>query len=267
MSNIKDNKISSFSEAVLWYFPRGIIHHSSLFTGIWVVAKKDFREMINSPIAYVLGVIFMLVTGYFFAQPLFVMKQANIAPLMDIVPMILVFLVPAVTMRSFADEHKSGTFEILATLPLNTYEIVIGKYLACVALISSVFMLTFIYPVMLEILGEPDWGAVFGAYFGHIFLIAALASIGIFISSLTRNQVIAYLGAWMIGFIFFMAGKTLMFFPYPISEILNFIGFDAHMENISRGVLDSRDLIYFLSLAALFLCLPLIKIEAKLRAK
>ncbi|MBI4062984.1 MAG: ABC transporter permease subunit [Elusimicrobia bacterium] len=237
-------------------------HHLS---GIWVVAKKDFWEMMNSPMAYVLYAIFLLVTGYFFSQPLFMINQANVAPFMELVPLILVFLVPAVTMRSLAEEFKAGTFEILATLPLKTYEVVVGKYLASVAVVTGALGLTVVYPVTLEILGDPDWGAVAGSYIGNVFLVAALCAIGVFASGLTRNQVVAYLIAWVTGFGFFLAGKVIMFFPYPLSDVINFMGFDCHLQNISRGVLDSRDLVYFLSLASFFLVLPLMRIEKKLR--
>ncbi|MEK7287633.1 MAG: ABC transporter permease subunit [Elusimicrobiota bacterium] len=235
------------------------------FAGIWVVAKKDFLEMVNSPVAYVLYVIFLLVTGYFFSQPLFVLNQASMAPFMDLVPLILVFLVPAVAMRSFSEEIKSGTFEILATLPLRVYEIVIGKYLAVVGLVGIAMMLTGIYPIVLEFLGRPDWGAVIGAYLGNLFLIAALAAMGIFASSLTKNQITAYLISWVIGFALFLAGKVIIFFPYPLSALVSFLGFDSHMENIARGVLDSRDILYFLSLSAFFLALPLVRFEKRLR--
>ncbi|MBI2069329.1 MAG: ABC transporter permease subunit [Elusimicrobia bacterium] len=237
----------------------------SRFSGLLVIAKKDLAEMLNSPMAYVLYVIFLLVTGYFFAQPLFVVNQANLAQFMDLVPLILVFLTPAVTMRLFAEELKTGTFEILVSLPLKTYEIVIGKYLAGLGVISLALLLTGIYPLILEFLGEPDWGAVIGAYLGNCFLVAALAAIGVFASSLTKNQVIAYLVAWAVGFAFFLAGKVIVFVPYPLSEIVNFLGFDAHVENIARGVLDSRDILYFVSLAGFFLTLPLLRFERRLR--
>ncbi|MBI4668277.1 MAG: ABC transporter permease subunit [Elusimicrobia bacterium] len=236
------------------------------FAGIWSVAKKDLREMLNSPMAYVLYVIFLLVTGYFFAQPLFVVGQANMAPFMDLVPLILVFLVPAITMRSLAEEFKSGTFEILTTLPLKIHEIVLGKYLAGLLVVGLALVLTGIYPVILEFLGSPDWGAVIGAYIGNFFLVSALASIGLFASSLTRNQVIAYLVSWAVGFGLFLAGKVIVFFPYPFADLLNFIGFDSHVDNISRGVLDSRDVLYFISLAAFFLSLALMRLEKKFRS-
>ncbi len=232
-------------------------------SGILTVAKKDMREMLNSPIAYVLYVIFLLVTGYFFSQPLFVVGQANLAPFMEMVPLILVFLVPAITMRSLAEEFKSGTFEILATLPFKTYEIVIGKFVACLTLVALALALTLIYPLVLGILGKPDWGAVAGAYAGNLFLIAALTAIGIFASGLSKNQVIGYLIAWAMGFVLFMAGKVLVFFPYPVNDILNFVGFDSHVESIARGVLDTRDLLYFVSVAAFFLSLPLIRLEKR----
>ncbi|MEK6544632.1 MAG: ABC transporter permease subunit [Elusimicrobiota bacterium] len=227
------------------------------------VARRDLKEMLDSPIAYVLFVIYLLVTGYFFSQPLFIMNQANIAPFMDLVPLILIFLVPAVTMRSFSEELKSGTFEVLVTLPLKPHEIVLGKYLGCLGLVAISLALTLIYPVILTVLGRPDWGAVTGAYLGNLFLVAALAAIGVFASSVTRNQIVAYLMSWVIGFAFFMAGKVLVFFPYPLSSFFNYLGFDAHVANIARGVIDIRDMVYFVTLAGFFLALPLIHYEKR----
>ncbi|MBI4369978.1 MAG: ABC transporter permease subunit, partial [Elusimicrobia bacterium] len=207
--------------------------------GFWVIARRDLFEMLHSPMAYVLFVIYLLVTGYFFSQPLFVIGQASLTEFMDLVPLILIFLVPAVTMRSFSDELKTGTFEILATLPLPTWQIVFGKFLASLGLVATALALTGIYPLVLEFLGEPDWGAAIGAYMGNFFLVAALSAIGVSASSMTKNQVIAYLVSWVTGFALFLAGKVIVFFPYPISEIINFLGFDSHVANIARGVLDS----------------------------
>lgn len=228
---------------------------------IWTVARKDLAEALNSPVAYVLFIIFALVTGYFFSQPLFLVKQANLAPFLDLVPLILVFLVPAVTMRSFAEEYRSGTHEIWMTLPLKTYEVVLGKFAAAWALVGLSVAATLVYPFVLELLGDPDWGAIAGAYLGHLFLAAALASIGVFTSGITRNQVVAYLSSWALCFALFMAGKAVAFFPYPISEMLHFIGFDSHVENISRGVLDTRDIVYFCSISMFFLVLLMIRLE------
>lgn len=235
----------------------------NLRANFWVIARRDFTETLNSPVAYVFFIIYLLVTGYFFSQPLFVVNRADLAPFMDLVPLILVFLVPAITMRSFAEEEKSGTLEILATLPFKPFEIVLGKYLACFLLVGTSLILTFVYPLILAVLGSPDWGAVCGAYTGNLLLVGALAAIGVFASSLTRNQVVAYAVAWVTGFAFFMAGKVLVFFPYPLSAMLNFLGFDAHVANIARGVLDSRDIVYFLSMAGFFLALPLIRYERR----
>jgi ABC-2 type transport system permease protein len=138
-------------------------------------------------------------------------------------------------------------------------------FCACGALAAGALAATLVFPFILEFLGEPDWGIVAGAYLGNLFLAGALAAIGVFASSLTHNQVIAYLAGWAVCFAFFMFGKTTVFFPYPLNAVIEFIGFDSHVENVARGILDTRDLAYFTSLIGFFLAMPIAQIERRHR--
>lgn len=185
---------------------------------------------------------------------------ATLDQLFSIAPMIFMFLIPAVTMRSFAEEQQSGTIELLETRPLSDWHIVSGKYLACLLLVVFALLPTLLYYWTVHELGSPkgnlDSGAIAGSYIGLFFLAAAFTAIGIFASSLTNNQIVSFLLATFLCFIFywgFLFISNLAVFVGKIDDIIQMIGIDYHYESMSRGVLDSRDLIYFLSLIALFL--------------
>lgn len=185
---------------------------------------------------------------------------ATLDQLFGIAPMIFMFLIPAVTMRSFAEEQQSGTIELLETRPLSDWQIVLGKYLACLLLVVFALLPTLLYYWTVHELGSPkgnlDSGAIAGSYIGLFFLAAAFTAIGIFASSLTNNQIVSFLLATFLCFIFywgFLFISNLAVFVGRIDDIIQMIGIDYHYESMSRGVLDSRDLIYFLSLIVLFL--------------
>lgn len=185
---------------------------------------------------------------------------ATLDQLFGIAPMIFMFLIPAVTMRSFAEEQQSGTIELLETRPLSDWQIVLGKYLACLLLVAFALLPTLLYYWTVHELGSPkgnlDSGAIAGSYIGLFFLAAGFTAIGIFASSLTNNQIVSFLLATFLCFIFywgFLFISNLAVFVGKIDDIIQMIGIDYHYESMSRGVLDSRDFIYFLSLIVLFL--------------
>lgn len=174
--------------------------------------------------------------------------------------MIFLFLIPAVTMRSFAEEQQSGTIELLETRPLSDWQITLGKYFACLLLVVFALLPTLLYYWTVHELGSPkgnlDSGAILGSYIGLTFLAASFTAIGIFASSLTNNQIVAFLLATFLCFIFywgFLFISNLPIFVGKIDDVIQMIGIDYHYESISRGVLDSRDLIYFLSIIFVFL--------------
>lgn len=220
---------------------------------IRVLAVKELRAAFNGPTAYVLLVVFLLMTGWFFASPLFLVKQANLNELVGVLPILFVFLIPAITMRTFAEELKSGTIELLATLPLKDYEMVLGKYLAVLALLGTALGLTGAYTVVLAALGHVDRGHVLGVYVGMGLLGAAFSAIGLFASSLTKNQMVAFIIGFAVCFAFFLFGKIGPWSPLGIGALLDFLGIDRHLEAFVKGVLDTRDLLYFVSVATSFL--------------
>lgn len=197
-------------------------------------------------------------------------KFATLDQLFNIAPLIFLFLIPAVTMRSFAEEQQSGTIELLATRPLQDWEIVVGKYLANLLLVTFALLPTLLYYWTVHELGSPkgnlDSGAILGSYLGLFLLAAAFTAMGIFSSSLTNNQIVAFLLAVFLCFIFywgFLFISNLPGFVGKLDSIIQMIGIDYHYESISRGVLDSRDVIYFFSLIGFFLFATAIALQRR----
>lgn len=219
----------------------------------WAIAKKELRSHFYSPTAYIYLVVFLLFTGYFFAQPLFLINQAGLEHFLEVVPLLLVFFVPAVTMRAITEELKTGTMETLMTLPIQEHEILFGKYLAALLLTTAAIAATIPYPLAVALLGDLDVGAAAGAYLGLWLLAASFTALGICSSTGTRNQIVAFILGLLIAFTLFLFGKIQALLPPTLGHLFNFLGFDSHLANLFRGVLDTRDLVYFLSLTGVFL--------------
>lgn len=212
------------------------------------IVKKEFGHYFVSPIAYIVISIFLLVTGWFFFTTFFLYDQANLRNFFNLLPLIFSFVVPAITMRLFAEELNVGSYEILVTMPVTFLDVILGKFLASVLFVSAMLVPTLAYPIFISFLGQLDWGPVIGGYIGAVFLSAAFCAIGLLASSLTRNQIIAFIISMVICFSLTVIDKMLFFFPQTLLGVLNFLGTDYHFQNISKGVIDSRDLLYFLSI-------------------
>jgi len=230
---------------------------------IVVFCKKELRSFFDSPIAYIVITIFLLISGWFFFSDLFLVNQASLRNLFNIIPFIFMFFVPAVTMRLISEEKRSGTIEILLTLPVKNYEIILGKFLAGLMLIFVAVILTLVYTLTLSGLGDLDFGSVIAGYVGLIFLGATYLSIGVFTSSLTQNQIVAFITSFVIIFALYMLDKVLIFLPSFLSSFFEYLSVDYHFSNISRGVIDSRDVIYYLSLIFFFLFLAVKALESR----
>lgn len=224
------------------------------YTGtIQTIAIKELRSFFNSPVAYIVIVVFLLLAGWFFASQIFLINFITLSPLFDNLPLLFIFLIPAITMRLIAEEYKSGTIESLSILPINDYEIITGKFIAASLLFLVCILGTLIHPLSLAFIGKMDWGQVVCAYTGIMLMGCSYVAIGLFASSLTRNQIIAYIIGFLLCFIFFIIGKMLIIMPGFLKVIISFIGMDSHVENISKGILDTRDIIYFISIITAFL--------------
>ena len=213
------------------------------------IFEKECRTYFVSPIAYIVISIFLLVTGWFFFMTFFLYNQADLRNYFALLPIIFSFVVPAITMRLFSEELNVGSYEILLTMPVTFRDVVMGKFLASVVFIAAMLIPTFTYPVTVVFLGQLDWGPVVGGYIGAVLLGAAFSAIGLFSSSLTRNQIIAFITGMAICFSLTLIDKMLFFLPNVLLGFLQYLGADFHFRNISKGVIDSRDILYFLSVS------------------
>ena len=217
------------------------------------IFQKEFRSYFVSPIAYIVIAIFLLVTGWFFFATFFLFGQANLRNFFSLLPIIFAFVIPAVTMRLVAEELNVGSYEILLTMPVTYIDVVLGKFLAAVVFVAAMLIPTLAYAISVTALGQLDWGPVLGGYIGAMLLGAAFAAIGLFASAVTRNQIIAFTMGMAICFILTLIDKMLFFLPRNLLGILAYLGADYHFQNISKGIIDSRDIVYFLSVCFLAL--------------
>jgi ABC-2 type transport system permease protein len=213
------------------------------------IFKKEFTAYFVSPIAYIVISIFLLVTGWFFFTTFFLYNQANLRNFFALLPIIFSFVVPAVTMRLFSEELNVGSYEILLTMPVTFLDVVLGKFLAAVIFVATMLIPTLAYPITVSFLGQLDWGPVVAGYIGAVLLGAAFSAIGLFASSLTRNQIIAFIIGMAICFGLTLIDKMLFFLPQSLLSFFEYLGADFHFENVSKGVIDSRDILYFLSVS------------------
>lgn len=220
-----------------------------------VIMKRELATYFTNPISYIVTGLFLIITGVMFFTTFFLQNRANMRNFFSLLPILFSFFIPALTMRLYSEEKKSGSIETLMTLPVTELQVVTGKFLA--AFISSAIMLapTLLYLVSILFFGKPDIGPIIGGYIGAIFLCAAFSAIGVFASSVTKNQLTAFFVAFMICIVLTMIDAFLIFLPAPIVSLLQFISANEHFTSISRGIIDTRDLIYFISLTALFFCL------------
>lgn len=232
---------------------------------MWSVCKKEFRQFFSSLTGYIAIIVFLLLNGLFvFVFPdtnILTYGYATLNQFFDLAPWILLLLIPAITMRSFSDEFRAGTFEILQTRPLRRSQVVGGKYFGSLTVVVIALLPTLIYPITIQALsleGGLDTGAAIGSYIGLLFLAAVFTAIGIWCSSLTANAVVAFIAGAFVCFILYSGFNAVSRIPALQSGpdyYIEMFGIDFHYRSISRGVADSRDIIYFLSLIFFFLAL------------
>lgn len=236
---------------------------------MFAILKKEINSFFASPIGYLVIALFLVLNGLFlwlFKGDFNILESgfADMNPFFLLAPWILIFLVPAVTMRSFADEKKQGTLELLVTKPISHLQIVLGKYFAALVLIVLALLPTLLYIFALNNLKmDPDildFGSIIGSYIGLLFLAASYAAIGLFASTLSDNQIVAFLIAVFLCFFFYFGFEGLS----NLSAIpMERFGMESHYNSISRGVLDTRDLLYFLSISFFFIVLTQFNIQKK----
>jgi ABC-2 type transport system permease protein len=218
------------------------------------VARREFKTFFSSPIAYIVLGGFLLLTGWFYFSTLFLAGQASLRGFFAIAPFTFVILVPAVTMRSIAEERKSGTLELLLTLPMEDWQLVLGKFLAAVGMVAVGLLWTIPYCVTVASLTEKgatfDWGPVLAGYLGLLLLAASFVALGLWSSALSKNQIVGFIVGLVICFALYIVDKFAPLLPDALGQVLEAISVDAHFENIARGVIDTRDVLFYLSLTA-----------------
>lgn len=234
------------------------------------ILLREIKSFFGSPIGYLVIAIFLLLNGLFlwvFEGDFNILNSgfADLTPFFTLSPWILIFLIPAVTMRSFSDEKKQGTIELLMTKPISIWEIVSGKFFGAFLLIVIAIIPTFIYVYVIYGLGMPegniDMGSTMGSYFGLLFLIAAYTSIGIFTSTLSENQIVAFIVSVFLCFIFYFGFQGVASQFKSIEDIIALLGMDYHFKSMSRGVIDTRDVLYFVSITYIFLFFTVLKLK------
>lgn len=242
-----------------------------MLSGMNAVFRREFTSYFATPLAYVFIVIFLVFSGIFtfYVGGFFERGQADLQPFFGFLPWLYLFLVPAVAMRLWSEERKSGTFELLLTLPISPTAAVLGKFLAAWAFTGVALALTFPLWITVNYLGDPDNGVIVAGYVAGFIMAGAYLAIGAAISAMTRNQVIAFVVTIMVAFLFTMSGLpvVLNFFsswaPQLVVDQVASFSFLTHFNAITRGVIDLRDLIYFLSLMAFWLFVNVIVVDAK----
>jgi ABC-2 type transport system permease protein len=225
--------------------------------------RKEFVSYFQSPIPYVILTLFLLVSGLFFYVEFRFLAEASLRRLVPSISIVLMILTPAVTMRLLAEEKRSGTLEVLMTDPITEWELVLGKFLGALAFYLAMVSPALLYGLLFEVFGDPDWTAILWSCAGLVLFGSVLVSIGLFASSLTRNQVIAYILAFVSVLFLFLVGDFASMAGGGIETVGRTVGIQDHYESFAKGVLDTRDLVYFLSTAALFLFLTARVVESR----
>jgi ABC-2 type transport system permease protein len=238
------------------------------------IFRKEINLFFSSLIGYIVVGVFLVVLGLF----LFIFPDtsllnygfASLDPLFDMAPNIFVFLIPAITMRTFAEEQQSGTIELLVTRPISDWQIIAGKYLASLVLVLFALIPTILYYYTIYDLGAPrgnlDSGGIMGSYIGLFFLAAGFVAIGVFASSITKNQIVAFLLATALCFWFYWGFDYLSRLPVFVGkgdDVVQMMGMLYHYDSLSRGLIDSRDVIYFLSISGFFLFMSMLALERR----
>jgi len=228
-------------------------------TRIWIITQRELKAYFDSLMAYILLILFLGFSGFFtwiYGSDIFYIKQATLMPFFSIAYWTLFFFIPALTMRLLSEENRMGTLELLLTKPLSNWQIVFGKFLAALLLIVVALLMTFPYVITISSIGNIDAGQVISGYIALILFSAMYISIGLFTSSFTNNQIVSYLSALFIGIFFqIIFGMLAQNSSGFIGKTLDYLSVSTHFESMTRGVLDTRDLVYFIGISFISLVL------------
>ena len=235
------------------------------------ILLREIKSFFGSIIGYLVIAVFLVICSLYlwvFEGDYNILNSgfADMSPFFTIVPLVFIFLIPAVTMRSFSDEKKQGTLELLLTKPISLWQIVNGKFLGAFVVILLALLPTVIYVYVLYLFGMPegniDLGSTIGSYFGVLFIVAAYSAIGVFTSTLSENQIVAFILSVFLCFIFYLGFDGLATYFPDFENIIASLGMNSHFKSMSRGVIDTRDVLYFLSITIAFLSFTVFKLKS-----
>lgn len=218
------------------------------------IARREFATFFNSPIAYIVIGAFLLVGGWLFFSTFFVAGQASMRDFFGLAPVLFMVFAPAISMRLIAEERKAGTLELALTLPLRDWEVVLGKFLAAVGTVAVALFWTLPYPASVAAVAAPgaefDWGPVVAGYLGLLLLSSSFLAVGLFASALSRNQIVGFIIGFILCAALYLIDKLAMVLPEGVAPVLQYLSVDYHFVNIARGVIDTRDVLFYLTLTA-----------------
>jgi len=227
---------------------------------IW---RREFKAYFNSPVAYFVITVFLALVGILFFIPFFTQDRVSMRGFFGLAPFLFVFFTPAITMRLLAEERRTGTLEILITMPVRDVEVILGKYLAAFSLLAVALLLTLPYAFTIAAFGPLDWGPVWGGYIGLLLMGGAFLAVGVAASSFTENQIIAFVVALFVSMAFLMVDRFLAFLPATAAAVVEYLSFDYHFRDAARGVIDTRDVVFYVSFAVLCLFLAFRSLESR----
>ncbi len=230
---------------------------------VLTIGGRQFRSYFNGPVAYIVICIVMLTLGFFFWKTFFLFGRASAREMFRWLGLILVFALPAVTMGLLAEEKRTGTIELLITMPVTEAQVILGKFVGVLGLYAVLLALTIFYPISISTLGNLDWGPVIGGYLGLLLQGSAILAIGLMASSWTSNQLIALFVALALSVFFWVLDKFLPLLPTNLTSVLEWLSFDYHFQSMTRGVIDLRDVLFFLSMTVFALALAFRALESR----
>ncbi|HEX05336.1 MAG TPA: ABC transporter [Bacteroidetes bacterium] len=217
----------------------------NVVSAIW---RREIRSYFASPSAYIVLSVFLLITGWFFTLNLFKENLAHMRSIFDILPFLLVIFAPAISMRLISEERKSGTLELLVTMPVRDFDVILGKFLAAYTLFAVALLFTLVYPFTIMTLGDAEVGGIVAGYIALFLLGGSYLAVGILGSALTENQIVAFILSFALCAVLAILVFAAIIVPAPVADVVQYLSSTYHFSNISRGVVDTRDVIYFLSL-------------------
>jgi ABC-2 type transport system permease protein len=230
---------------------------------ILTIGGRQFRSYFNGPVAYIVICIVMLTLGFFFWNTFFLYGRASAREMFRWLGLILVFALPALTMGLLAEEKRTGTIELLITMPVTEAQVILGKFLGVLGLYAVLLVLTLAYPISVSTLGHLDWGPVWSGYLGLFLQGSAVLAIGLMASSWTDNQLIALFVALTLSVFFWVLDKFLALLPTNAASALEWLSFDYHFQSMARGVVDLRDVLFFFSMTVFALALAFRALESR----